>query len=341
MNKNLKILLILVVVAAAAYFIISRKPWSTLKPELKEFAIRDTASVTKFFLADRRGNTVEMAKNEKGVWMVNNTFKADMTKVNLMLATMHDITVRNPISEKEFNTVIGTLATEGVKAEFYSGDKIIKTIYVGPASADQAGTFMMVEGSSAPFVTHIEGFIGYLTPRFYTYAIKWKDKGVFNLDPKEIRLISVGYPNNPSQSFVVENGDNPIVKSVNPDVKEIPTDINFIKYYVGGFNNLYFEGYDETMTRVKADSIKKMTPYCIVEVKKTDGSQIRLQVNYKEVGDHTKILYDKDGKLLPYDTEKYYAFINDEKDVVYLQQYNFGRIFKTLNDFKEKKPITP
>lgn len=341
MNKNLKILLILVAVAAAAYFIISRKPWSTLKSELKEFAIKDTASITKFFLADRRRGQVLVAKNEKGVWMVDNAFKADMTKINLLLATMHDVTVRNPISEKEFNTVIGTLATEGIKAEFYSGDKIVKTIYVGPASADQSGTFMMIEGSSAPFVTHIDGFVGYLTPRFYTNPIKWKDKGVFTLDPKEIQLISVGYPHDPSQSFVVENGSAPMVKSVTPDVKEIPTDVNFVKYYVGGFNNLYFEGYDEDMSGAKADSIKKMMPYCIVEVKKTDGSQIRLQVNYKEVGDHTKILYDKDGKLLPYDTEKYYAFINDEKDVVYIQQYNFGRIFKTLADFKSKKPLTP
>jgi len=341
MNRNLKILLILVAVAAVAYFIISRKPWSTLKPELKEFAIKDTASVTKFFLADRRGGQVLVAKNEKGVWMVNNTFKADMIKVNLMLTTMHDVTVRNPISEKEFNTVIGTLATEGIKAEFYSGDKIVKTIYVGPASADQAGTFMMIEGSSAPFVTHIDGFVGYLTPRFYTNPIKWKDKGVFTLDPKEIQLISVGYPHDPAQSFVVENGNTPVVKSVTPDVKEIPTDVNFVKYYVGGFNNLYFEGYDENISSAKADSIKKAMPYCIVEVKKTDGSQIRLQVNYKEVGDHTKILYDKEGKLLPYDTEKYYAFLNDEKDVVYIQQYNFGRIFKTLNDFKSRKPQTP
>lgn len=338
MNKNLKILLILVAVAAAAYFIISRKPWSTLKPELKDFAIKDTASVTKFFLADKRGNSVQVSKNKDGIWMVNNTYKADMIKVNLMLSTMHDVTVRNPISEKEFNSVIATLATDGVKAEFYSGDKLIKTIYVGPASADQAGTFMLVEGSSAPFITHIDGFVGYLTPRFYAYAIKWKDKGVFNLDPKEIKQIAVDYPYDPAQSFVIENGTQPVVKSVSPAVKEIAADINFVKYYVAGFNNLYFEGYDESMSGAKADSIRMLKPYCVIDVQKTDGSKTRLQVNYKDVGDHTKILYDANGRLLPNDTEKYFAFINDEKDVVYIQQYNFGRIFKTLHDFIAMQP---
>jgi hypothetical protein len=338
MNKNLKILLILVAVAAAAYFVISRKPWTTLKPELKDFAIKDTASVTRFFLADKRGNSVQVAKNENGVWMVNNMYKADVAKVNLLLATMHDVTVRNPISENEFNTVIASLATDGVKAEFYKGDKIIKTIYVGSASADQAGTFMLVEGSSAPFVTHIEGFVGYLSPRFYTYPIKWKDKEVFDMGPEDISLISVGYGDN--ESFVIDNENSlhPVLKSVTPEVKEVATDLNFVKYYVAGFDNLFFEGYDETMPAAKADSIRQSDPFCVIEVRKKDGSTTRLVVHYKEVGDHTKILYDEHGKLLKHDTEKYYGFINDEKDVVYLQDYNFRRIFKKLGDFKAHKP---
>jgi hypothetical protein len=218
---------------------------------------------------------------------------------------------------------------------------MIKTVYVGPASADQAGTFMLIEGSSAPFITHIEGFVGYLTPRFHTNPIKWKDKGVFNLESKDIQLISVGYPHDPSQSFAIENGVTPVVKAMTPVVKEVPTDINFVKYYVGGFNNLYFEGYDDNINEAKRDSIRKALPYCIIEVKKTDGSQIRLQVNYKEAGDHTKTLYDKEGRLLAYDTEKYYAFLNDEKDMVYIQEYNFGRVFKKLNDFAGRKPVNP
>jgi hypothetical protein len=339
MNRNLKILLILVAVAAAAYFIISRRPWSTIKPELKDFAIKDTGSITRFFLADKRGNSVLISKNEQGIWMVNNTFKADKGKVNVMLATMHDVTVRNPISEKEFNNVIATLATNGVKAEFYNGGDLIKTIYIGSASADQAGTFMLIEGSSAPFVTHIEGFVGYLTPRFYAYPIKWKDKEVFNVPFEEVAKVKVEYPGDPTQSFEATAGAVPVVKPLIANAAPVLSDPQFIKYYLGSFTNLYFEGYDETMSGEKADSIKKMTPYCVVELTKKDGGVIKLQVNYKDVGDHSKILYDENGKLLPHDTEKYFGFINDDKDVVYIQQYNFGKIFKTLKDFTDKKPV--
>lgn len=340
MSKNLKILLVLVAVSAAVYFVFVRKPWTTLKSELKEFAIKDTASVTKFFLADKRGHSVTVAKNEQGVWMVDNMYRADITKVNLLLATMHDITVRNPISEKEFNSVIGTLATEGIKAEFYSGDENIKTIYVGPGSADQSGTFMLIEGSSAPFVTHIDGFVGYLTPRFYTLQIKWKSKEVFSVAADEIARVTVNYPQQPEQSFEVTNGNSIQVKDVLHNTP-VTTDPKFAKYYLASFSNLFFEGYDEELSGHSADSIHLTKPYCVIELTKKNNETIKLQLHYKAVGDHTKILYDEDGKLLPYDTEKFFGFINDEKDVVYVQEYNFGKVLKKLADFTAKKPMLP
>ncbi|MES2781015.1 MAG: hypothetical protein V4651_14070 [Bacteroidota bacterium] len=340
MNKNLKILLVLVAVTAAVYFVYVRKPWSTLQPELKDFAIKDTAAVTKFFLADKRGHSVTVAKNEQGVWMVDDTYKADVTKVNLLLATMHDVTIRNPISEKQFNSVIATLATEGIKAEFYSGDKNIKTIYVGPGSADQAGTFMMVEGSSAPFVMHIDGFVGYLTPRFYTLQIKWKSKEVFNAAEQDIAKVSVTYLQQPEQSFEVINGANMEVKDLLHQAT-VTTDPQFVRYYLASFSNLFFEGYDEELSGHSADSIHQTKPYCIIELTKKNNEKTKVQLHYKAVGDHTKILYGEDGKLLPYDTEKFYGFINEEKDVVYVQEYNFGKVLKKLSDFTDKKSILP
>ncbi len=333
MKKKIIVLLVVVVGALVAYLLIARKPWSTLNSDLKDFAIEDTASVTKFFLADKRGHSVSVAKNKDGIWMVNDQFEADITKVNLLLATMHDVVVRNPVPEAAFNTVVGTLATEGVKAEFYVNDKLSKTMYVGPGTPDQAGTFMMIEGADAPFVTQIQGFVGYLTPRFYPYAIKWKGKKVFDVAMENIASVKVSYPQQPDQSFELNNNGSIILTAAG---KEIPLrDMNFAKFYLSSFTNLYFEGYDENMAAEKADSIRKSTPFCVVNLTQKNGMVTNLNVHYKEVGDHTKILYGADGKLLPYDTEKYFAFINDEKDIVYIQQYNFGKIFKTLSDFTQ------
>jgi hypothetical protein len=332
MNKSLKILLVVVAVAAAAYFVISKQPWSTLKSDLKDFTLKDTAVVTKFFLADKKGNQVTIAKNEQGVWMVNNVYEADMAKVNLILATMREIAVRNPVPEAAYNTVIGILATEGIKAEFYAGDELLKTMYIGSSTPDQTGTFMMIEGSSAPFVTHIQGFVGYLTPRFYPYSIKWKTRKLFDVPMDSIQTVKVTYPGSTGQSFELQNGT--AIKLTSEKGAETIADMQFAKYYLSGFTNLYVEGYDEEMKATKADSIRNSVPFCTILLTRKSGKSTRVQLHYKSVGDHTKILYGADGRLLPHDTEKYFAFINDEKEVAYVQQYAFGRLFKTLLDFK-------
>ena len=58
MKKNLlPILLLLVLGGAAAYFYLT-KSGSTLQPELTNYALKDTASITKIFLADKQGNKI-------------------------------------------------------------------------------------------------------------------------------------------------------------------------------------------------------------------------------------------------------------------------------------------
>jgi hypothetical protein len=331
MNKKLIVFALIVAALGLAWWLISRNGWSTLKPELKDFSIKDTASIEKIFLADKRDHSVTLNKKENGTWWVNDSYEADVTKVNLLLATMKELAVRNPIPENAFNTVVATLATDAVKAIFYDKNGEVKTIYIGPATPDQTGTYMMIEGSKSPFVTHIPGFVGYLTPRFYPFAIKWKNKLVCNAPFDEIAKVSVEYPKQPNESFSIayKNGFSLTDKNTSFAI----ADTNFARYYLSSFRNLYVEGYEETYTGAKADSIKALIPFCKLNILLTNGTEIKLQVHDKNVTRKTMQQYDEDGNPLLTDPEKYYAFLNDEKDVVYIQEYVFGKIFRKRSEF--------
>jgi hypothetical protein len=331
MSKKLIFLIVLVILAGLAYWMIGKQPWNTLKGELKDFAIKDTAHITRMFFADKKGNQVLLERNENNQWVVNNQYPADPDKVNIMLATMHDVQVRNPITEKQHNTVVGILATEGVKAEFYEGDKRIKTIYIGSSTPDQEGTYMLIEGSSEPFVTHINGFVGYLSPRFETIAQKWKTKELFTIPAIDIKEVSIQYPQNPKLSFTVTNGATPVLSSTN-GVEQ--ADAKFLQFYLGSFQHIFFEAYAE-YTPQQTDSIYHTTPLCILKITKNTGEQTTLQIHLKPVDRRTKQQYDEKGSPLPFDPEKYYAFLNDKKeDVVIIQQYVFGRLLRTLDNMK-------
>lgn len=332
MNKNIKILIVIVTVLGLAFWLISRKPWSTLKGELKDFAIKDTASITKIFLAERQGNQVLLTRSESGIWMVNNTYKADPVKINLLLATMHDVSVRNPLGEKEHNTVVASLATASIKAEFYTSDGLLKTIYVGSGSADQTGTFMLIEGSTVPYITHIKGFVGYLTPRFYPFAIKWRSKEVFTIPEEKLNSVKVVYPQQPELSFEILNGPAIQVKDNNGKLMD-GINVSFAKYYLACFSNLFIEGFDDEMPSAANDSIRNTQPFCIITAKHHGQEETKLTLLYKPVDKRTKLMYDNEGNLLPRDTEKYFAYINNDTAIAYAQQFVFGKVLKTVGDF--------
>lgn len=332
MNKQIKVLLILVLVAVAIYFVFVRKPWRSIGGDETAFDIKDTAAVTRIFLADVREGKVLLTRGTAGSWMVDDKFAVDERKVNLLLQTMHDVKMRNPISQAEYNTVIRELTASGIKAEFYSGDDMVKTIYVGQATGDQSGTYMMIEGASTPYVVHIPGFVGYLTPRFPTNPVKWKSKLVFDVPETDVKTITVQYPITPEESFLIDNsGAAPVMKTM--EGANVVADANFLKYYVASFKQLFGEAYDDAYTATAQDSIFRSDAFCRIVVSTKSGKEQSVQLHIKGLDKRTKQRYDEQGNPLPFDTEKYYGFANGDKNMMYIQQYNFGRVLRKRSEF--------
>lgn len=331
MNKRTFILLIVLFGCVAFYFIVLRKPWSTVKADLKDFSVKDTASVSKIFLADRSGKSILLERQENNTWKLNNQQTADESKVNMLLATLYNMEVMRPVGTSEINTAIADLASRGVKVMAYKGDEVLKTIYVGSATSEQTGTYMQLEGAASPYVTHIPGFVGFLSPRFFTNEIKWRSKLVFDYEPTHIKSISVSFPLKPADAFEIDNSD-PRKPLLNGMVLEGER-LNFLKYYVGGFRQLYAEGYDTELGPAFADSVKKRVPYCTIKVNNITGKNTMLRLYEKGIDRRSKQTLDETGNPLSIDRDKFFGFLNDDTLLMHIQQYNFGKIVKVKSDF--------
>jgi hypothetical protein len=334
MKKSVIVLLLLVVLSLVAYYLINRRGWTTVKKELSDFAITDTASVTRIFLADKSGNSVLMERGNDG-WKLNQQMYADPEKVMILLGTLHDVKVRNPIPESEFNTVIAMLASSGVKAEFYMKDGSVKIIYVGSSTLDQTGTYMLIDGSSSPYVTHIPGFVGYLTPRFLPSYVQWKDRKVIDLSESQIQSIKMDYPTAPHQSFEMINAMEPVLND-GKGLKVTEIDKGFCKFYAASFKRMYAEGYEDISSAKFADSILAMTPYCVLQIQDDKSKLHVLRIFLKGVDKRTKMDYDdQSDKRMSYDGDKFYATLDDSKDIMVIQRYVFDRVLKTRSDFEQ------
>ncbi|MFZ4797036.1 MAG: DUF4340 domain-containing protein [Bacteroidia bacterium] len=335
MNKKTYLAILVLLLVAISYYLISKKPWGINYKDIADFAIADTSAIDKIFIADRNGNTVILEKKGSQTWIINNNKMADFSKIELLLATVKNLAVLRPVPQSEHNSAVGDLATIGIKAQFYAKDETVKTLYVGSATQEQNGTYMLIEGSTKPYAVHIPGFFGYLTPRFICDTLTWRDRTVFNYQSEEIKSIAFNYEN-AANSFFIDNSNvqAPLIFDANKKVKTI-TDIQFLKFYVATFKQLNFDGYDENQSPKLIDSLLQNKPICTINITNKNGAIQSLKLYTKAIDKHTKqAINEETGEYLKFDTERYWAFLNNDQSLMLIQQYNFGKVMITIDGFK-------
>lgn len=337
-KRNLFILTgLLVVLAGLAYYLITKKSTtSTLGKKESDFALEDTASVTRIFLADRDGNKVMLvSKHEK--WLVNGKSLANQSRVNTLLETLPRIRIKSPVPLNARQNVIKDLATKGIKTEIYRGKALMKTYYVDGPTKDHLGTYMALETKELkPFIVHIPGWEGYLSTRFFTSVKEWQTKKVFPFNPLEIREVRIRYSGHPSSSFhlkvngpenfEVRNLQKPVKKNTEPSPEAI-------KRYLVRFDELQFVRYLEMSGKKKLDSLSRLEPAITVQVKgKKDRFNTLELYPYFSRGD-TSHTY----QAIP-PTEKFFARSSKRKnDVLIMQKMTLEKILKGWKDFQSAK----
>lgn len=151
---------------------------SSIRSDKKNFEVSDTTKIERIELSNRNLQMVSLRRSVVG-WTLNDTLFANQSSVNLILKTIKEMRVKNPIARSALKNVIERMGIQNTKVEIFSNNKKIRTIYVGGETADQLGTFMMLEGAKEPYVVHIPGFNGYLSSRFHCRESDWRDKNIF------------------------------------------------------------------------------------------------------------------------------------------------------------------
>lgn len=330
-KKSLIILSVLLVVAIIVTQVIAymEKPSLT---ERKDFAIKDTENIDSIFLANRTGDYVLLRKKEESLWTVNGKANVAPDKIERLLKTISSIEAKNPVAQAAQKSVVNTLATDGIKVEIYQKGKKAITYYVGNTTADEIGTFMYIDGSTIPFVVHIPGFRGYLSPRYSVKELDWRDKAIFDTPIDQFAAVEVAYPDSAQNSFVLSRGEGNNFTISQNGTQASPKQ-EMAKLYAAQFAGITFETYLHGYSDSYVDSLREATPKCIITVKRVDGSKATLRVFYKPVTADTKSLYDDKGNLLVYDTDNYFALIDGNPELITVQDYLFRHIFKRYSDF--------
>jgi hypothetical protein len=343
MKKNQRIFLLLIILAAAAAWLYYKKSAPTIKGELRDFAVKDTASIDKLFLADRDGNTVTLVRQAVDRWMVNNKFIARQDAVDNLLYTISAVEVRSPVGKNLYNNTMKLMAAKAVKIEIYSGEKILKTYYVGHPTMDNLGTFMYLESSSVPFITHIPGFNGFLSTRYFTKEAEWRNKFIFRLNPRRITEVEVMDLARPYRSFLLQRQSDSsyVVKKTTDNQFINPVDVTKIRSFLLAFEDTYFERIENRAEKSLVDSILQTGPFASIMVKMDDGGGKQLICYRMPPNPEGSLQIKFDGKPQPFDLDRFYGKMSGDSALLVCQYMHFDRIFKDPANFRPGADASP
>ncbi len=332
MRKNRILLLIALLLALAVTVLVFRKKIFHTS-HLMDFAVTDTASITRIFIADKSGHQCTLDKVSPGRWRVNNKYNVQHSKMDNLMDAIYRVRVKSPVPQKERDDVVRILNTS-VKVMIYKGDELLKVYYVGSETSDYLGTYMCIENADDPMICEIPGFNGYLTPRFITLEEDWKSNTFVECPEGSIEELQVLYSAHPEASFAIRKGNAGYeVKGFGKEANTTYTNPQKIKEYLNLFANLAMEGYDNRATNAIGDSLQSAEPFATLTIKKTDGTQQWVKVFYKILPPgHERP--DESGKLSNIDANRYYALTNTDKRIMVVQVFNFGRVLQRIEFFK-------
>ncbi|MDG2139251.1 MAG: DUF4340 domain-containing protein [Flavobacteriales bacterium] len=302
------------------YLLFDYNKKTALKNE-KGFAIENTEDINKVFLSDRKGNNIILSKTNNN-WIINDKYDVRDDAIKTLLSTIEQIEIQRPVSNTSFNNVIRQLATTGVKVEIYYHNNV-KVYTVGSSTPDHLGTYMLMDDAENPYIVHIPGFNGFLSPRYgiqgYELNINnWRDNSIFKINSEEIQEISLLNYNEQEKSFLIQKEP---LRLINNDSISIKYNINKTVEYFNNFSNIECEKYKGF--EIDISSEKLLFKLNIKHQGKTD---------LLEAYSFSKT--NKNSNNSKPNVERMYAKLNNGEYML-IQNYVFNKVFISIDDLKE------
>lgn len=314
------------------------------------FAVKDTANVTKVFIADMNGETVLLSRKEDG-WYVSDSIKAMPAKIDELLTTIANVTLQQVVAKTAQSNINKMMSVNAVKVEiyqkapkftffgikFFNKERLVKTYYMGPATMDNMANFAILDGFDEPCIVHIPGFRGFLTPSYSFKETEWYNCDLFSTKITRIKTLSVRDYDNPEESFIVEKVGTRFFNLYNAHHQQI-MDYDTVKLLdmLSEYRDKNYETYISDMPESERDSILMYNHFRTIILEDVNGNKTTLDM-YRKLTPETFYLdaivgRENQGDEGPYNRDKFYAVLNgNTKNLVQCQYYHFDRQMQPLS----------
>ena len=343
MKKNRLLVVLLAALIVVAIFVTLKNKRKTLSGNDDDFAVPDTASIDKIFLANKKGATALLEKKE-GVWFINGKYPARKDAIELLLTTFMRTQIKFPAPKNAQENLLKNIAANGTKCEIYQNGKLSKTWYIGHETQDLRGTYSLLQSSDneRPFdkvyAIEIPGFIGTIVPRFFLAEAEWREKKVLSLTPDKIKSVTLNLPGFPDTSYTINvYGLHKFDVTTLAGKNIQPFDTTAVQQYLSYFMNLYVEYWCTNSFLPEIDSVRKTNEFLQITVTDINNQKDTYKFYHKPPMEGH--LLDEKGNKLPYDPENIYMKFKNDAEFARVSAYAWGKLFQSSHYFMPKTAV--
>jgi hypothetical protein len=280
MKRTLILLVAFLLLGGSVFWYMSgddKRNKMTLTGSDRDFAVKDMSQLHKIFIADRKGERTTLVRNDEAGWNVNDQGTANPHVMEPLLEAIRNVRIKYKPSDNALKNMVNVLATQGYKVELYDKENnLLKAYYIGGSTADERGTYIILDGAEQPYVAEIPGFSGNISVRFSRFGDEWRDKTLFSEKVEDIKYLSVENPKQKNQSFILEaEGSGYNIKpfyDITPEIQR-PAKEGSIEAYLVKFKSVGAEAFRNEHSG--QDSILQTIPFCNVTLVNTDKDTTR------------------------------------------------------------------
>lgn len=352
MKKNrLSIIITLVLIVVAVVLVWNNRYLTTLRGEAYDFTVRDTASVTRMFFADKSGNQVLLERGDK-CWTVNGQYEAQQAMIDNILYTLDRLRIKMPVSLASHNNVITNMAGTNTKVEIYQivprinlfnkvklfpHEKLTKVFYIGDVTQDNNGTYVLKEGADKAYIVHLHGFRGFVSSRFSSNPEDWRDHKIFSYGMNDIASLKLEFNNHPEKSYVINEVGNYLYEMKHLDGSAIDFDTIRVLNLFNSFKDVRFEAFLTDIAQRRRDSIINSPYQERLTIVAKDGTEDVVTTYTMRINADALGFVEEDWDD---DPDHKYAYIAKDDELVMIQDFAFGKLLRPA-EFYRKGYVEP
>jgi hypothetical protein len=316
------IVIIAILLTITLVLVFNDRP-GTITGSEKNFAIDDTSIVTKIKYV-YKGEVLELNRS-KSIWVVNHKYPAKPQLISITLKFLQQFNVISAVPKESIPMAIEALNERSLQVTIESDKKTLTQYRFCEIDTAPSKAYIIMEGSSKPYIANITGFEIPLFTLFSTSEKMWRDRKVFATAVEDMMMVGLAYPQEPDKSFAISRiNDSLQIKQGDEISKNVSKEAS--QHFFTNVYNLNADNIGVERLNVKYNDIKNKIPFAELVVKNTENRLETLKV-YQIPDKNDPSKNDPDNLL---------GVVGNDTSLVLVKYVEFDPLLKLKGDFVKK-----